>query len=144
MLKVFCSQQVQSQQFWSKPDTKNEGKIILSLQWIQIKHKEESTGAKNNALVQYSEVVRKACSLVVLSALRQPAWLHEIRYSWKVGQCSQSDWVPSLTRLMNKILSIFLYNYAPSWTADVFTCFKFYYDRKMSPWPLMWTTKLSF
>lgn len=77
----------------------------------------------------------KACSPVVLSVLRQPARLCEIRCSGKVGQCSQLDWVPSLARLMNKIFCTFFYNCAPSWTADILMCFKIYYDRKISPWP---------
>lgn len=46
MLKVFYIQQVLSQQAWPNPDTKNKGKIILSLRSVQIKHKEENTAAK--------------------------------------------------------------------------------------------------
>jgi len=80
-------------------------------------------------------VTRKVCSPVVLSVLRQPARLCEIRYSWKVGQRGQSSWVPSLARLINKIFCTFFYNGVPSWTADTLICFKNYYDCKICPWP---------
>lgn len=75
----FHIQQVLSRQVWPKPDTKNKGKIILSLQWIKTKKKEENTGAKPQVLAHYSEVARKAYSPVVLSVLRQPAALCEIQ-----------------------------------------------------------------
>lgn len=102
---------------------------------MKIKHKEENSGAKNYALSHYSEVARKACSPVVELVLRQPAQLCKIRYSWKVGQHSQSDWLPSLARLMNKIFCTFSYNCAPSWAADILICFKIGYDCKIHPWP---------
>lgn len=78
---------------------------------------------------------RVLCSYVVLLVLRQAAQLCEIRYSWKVGQHSQSDWVPSLARLMNKIFCTFFCNCAPSWTADISTYFKICFDGRRSLWP---------